>query len=258
MIPAIRQQHIINLLGKTGIAAITELTELLNVSHMTVRRDIQKLEEAGRVVSVPGGVSLPTQILHEPPHLDKRGMRQSEKEAIARIAEPLITTESTIYLDAGTTTLALVKRFIDVGRNCENMLFVTNDLVIGLYIAENLRARMYFIGGMVDLENRSCVGEGAASALKNLNIDIAFISTPSWNMRWLSIPDQDKSLVKKAIAESSTRRILLSDSSKYGTMAAFNSVPISAFDAIVTDGGLPLAARESLAQHGVELLIAEL
>ncbi len=257
MIPAVRQQQIMHYLGRAKIADIRELTALLNVSHMTVRRDIQKLEEMGRVVSVTGGVALATQITGEPSHADKRGMQVDEKAAIAKAAETLIIgDESTIYLDAGTTTLALARRLRETGKDCEKMLFVTNDLVIGAYIAENIRCRLYFTGGMVDLENRSCVGDGAATPLKQLNIDIAFLSTPSWNMRWLSIPDQDKSLVKRAVVESSARRFLLSDSSKYGKVGAFKSVPLSSFDGIVTDAGLPEKTREALAQQGIEVLLA--
>lgn len=256
MIPAVRQQQIMHYLGKKKIVDIRELTDLLNVSHMTVRRDIQRLEETGRVVSVTGGVALATQITGEPSHADKRGMQVSEKAAIAKVAETLIGDASTLYLDAGTTTLALARRIAETGRDCENMLFITNDLVIGSYIAKNIRCRLYFIGGMVDTENLSCVGDGAATPLKQLNIDIAFLSTPSWNMRWLSIPDQDKSLVKKAVVESSTRRFLLSDSSKYGKVGAFKSVALSNFDGIVTDSALPEKTREALAQHGIEILLA--
>ena len=256
MIPAVREQQIMHYLGKTKIAGIHDLTSLLNVSHMTVRRDIQRMEEKGWVVSVTGGVALATQITGEPSHADKRGMRVDEKAAIAKVAETLIGDESTLYLDAGTTTLALAKRIAETGRDCEEMLFITNDLVIGAYITENIRCRLYFIGGMVDMKNRSCVGDGAATPLKQLNIDIAFLSTPSWNMRWLSIPDQDKSLVKKAVVESSTRKFLLSDSSKYGKVGAFKSVPLSCFDGIVTDRDLPEKTRDALRQQGVEVLLA--
>lgn len=256
MIPAARQQQILHYLVKKKIADIHELINLLNVSHMTVRRDIQKLEEMGRVVSVTGGVALATQITGEPSHADKRDMQVMEKSGIAKVAETLVGDASTLYLDAGTTTLALARRIAETGRNCEKMLFITNDLVVGTYITENIRCRLYFVGGMVDMENRSCVGDGAAMPLKQLNIDVAFLSTPSWNMRWLSIPDQDKSLVKKAVVESSTRKFLLSDSSKYGKVGAFKSVPLSCFDGIVTDGGLPEKIRESLEQQGIEVLLA--
>ncbi len=146
MIPAVRQQQIMHYLGKKKIADIHELTDLLNVSHMTVRRDIQRLEETGRVVSVTGGVALATQITGEPSHADKREMRVAEKSAIAKVAETLIGDESTLYLDAGTTTLALARRIVETGRDCEKMLFVTNDLVIGAYIAENILYKAFGIG----------------------------------------------------------------------------------------------------------------
>lgn len=256
MIPAVRQQQILHHLGKRKILDIRELTDLLDVSHMTVRRDIQKLEEKGRVVSVTGGVALATQITGEPSHADKRGMQVDEKAAMAKVAETLIGDASTLYLDAGTTTLALARRIAETGRDCEKMLLITNDLVIGAYITENIRCRLYFTGGMVDMENRSCVGDGAAAALRQLNIDIAFLSTPSWNMRWLSIPDQDKSLVKKAVVESSTRCFLLSDSSKYGKVGAFKSVPLSSLDGIVTDAALPEKTREALEQQGIDVMLA--
>ena len=57
MIPVERQQRILQLLAERGVVSIVELTEWLQVSHMTIRRDIQKLEEQGRVLSVSGGVS---------------------------------------------------------------------------------------------------------------------------------------------------------------------------------------------------------
>jgi DeoR/GlpR family transcriptional regulator of sugar metabolism len=214
------------------------------------------MEEKGWVVSVTGGVALATQITGEPSHADKRGMMVEEKSAIAKLAETLIGDASTLYLDAGTTTLALARRIAETGRDCEKMLFVTNDLVIGSYITENIRCRLYFVGGMVDTENRSCVGDGAASPLRQLNIDVAFLSTPSWNMRWLSIPDQDKSIVKKAVVESSARRYLVSDSSKYGKVGAFKSVPLASFDGVVTDAALPDKTREALTQQGIGVLIA--
>ncbi len=67
MIPVERQQQILHLLAERGAVSITELTERLQVSHMTIRRDIQKLEEQGRVLSVSGGVSLSERIKSEPP-----------------------------------------------------------------------------------------------------------------------------------------------------------------------------------------------
>ena len=86
MIPVERQQRILQLLAERGVVSIVELTEWLQVSHMTIRRDIQKLEEQGRVLSVSGGVSLSQRIKSEPSHATKRSLMQGAKLAIARLA----------------------------------------------------------------------------------------------------------------------------------------------------------------------------
>lgn len=257
MIPIKRQQAIVNHLVNVRVASINELAEMLAVSPMTIRRDVQKLELAGRVVSVSGGVTISTEILHEPSHMDKRVMQREEKEAIAILAETLIDPGSTVYLDAGTTTLALARRMAERGRLNGDLMVVTNDLVITNYLIENSAVRLYQTGGMVVRENRSCAGEGAAKILRGLNIDVAFLSTPSWNTRWLSTPDSEKSPVKKAAVASSVRRILLTDSSKYGKIGAFKAVPMSSINVVITDDGLAKGAREALEEQGVELMLAK-
>ena len=98
--------------------------------------------------------------------------------------------------------------------------------------------------------------QAAAQALRGLFIDLAFISASSWSMRGLSTPNEDKVMVKKAIVEASRRCILLSDTSKYGKIATYLALPIAAFDAVITDEGLPAAAREAIEQAGLALLTA--
>ena len=256
MIPIKRQQAIINHLLSAKVASINELAEMLDVSSMTIRRDVQKLEMAGRVVSVSGGVTISTEIMKEPSHLAKRDMQMDEKEAIAREAEALVERGATIYLDAGTTTLALARLLAARRTDDGDLLVVTNDLAITNHLIDNSGLRVYHTGGMVVRENRSCVGDGAARTLKGLNIDVAFISTPSWNTRWLSTPDSEKSPVKKAAVSSSLKRVLLTDSSKYGKVGAFKAVPTTAMNLIITDDGLAEGAREALREQGVELIIA--
>lgn len=85
MIPVERQQQILHLLAERGAVSITELTERLQVSHMTIRRDIQKLEEQGRVLSVSGGVSLSERIKSEPSHATKRSLMQERSSPLRTV-----------------------------------------------------------------------------------------------------------------------------------------------------------------------------
>jgi DeoR/GlpR family transcriptional regulator of sugar metabolism len=256
MIPLKRQQLIMNHLIDAKAASIAELTELLKVSAITVRRDVQKLEFLGKLVSVSGGVAISTEIMSEPSHAIKLGMNQVEKEAIARVAESLIPVGSTVYLDAGTTTLALARMIVEKRGDRSDLLIVTNDLAITAWLLDNSSVRIYHTGGLVLRQNRSCVGDGAAKAIRGINIDIAFLSAPSWNSRWISTPDAEKIPVKKAAIASSIRRILVADSSKYGKVGAFKAVPMSSIKTVVTDEGFPLGAREAIEKHGIELVIA--
>lgn len=166
---------------------------------MTIRRDIQKLEQDGLVVSVSGGVRLLEHLSVEPTHNDKSQLSMLQKENIGIQAGRLIPPHKTIYLDAGTTTLEIAHRIADR----EDLLVVTNDFVIANFLMKQGKCELIHTGGSVNKFNYSSVGELATQLLKQLSIDIAFISTSSWNLKGLTTPDENKLPVKKAIIQAS-------------------------------------------------------
>lgn len=252
MIPAERQNLIVARLNGRGVLSINELTDLLGVSHMTVRRDIQQLEREGRVMSVAGGIRLPEHISFEPSHVSKAVTAHAQKVAIGRLALSLIPRDAVIYLDAGTTTLEIAQGLADR----DDLSVVTNDFVIAAFLTREARCRLYHTGGQVERENQSCVGDPAAEAIRRFNFDLAFISTSSFGLRGVSTPSENKVAVKRAIAQSAARSILVTDSSKYGRIGTFNAVPLEALSAIVTDSGLPESVRAAIAERGIALHIA--
>lgn len=252
MIPVERHQQILALIADRGVVSINELTERLNVSHMTVRRDVQKLEQDGLLLSVSGGVRSPERLASEPSHQDKSVMFSQQKAAIGRLAATAVPLNSCIYLDAGTTTLSLARELAP--RN--DLLIVTNDFAITAWLIDNSQCRVIHTGGSLCRENRSCVGEAAAQTLRGLFIDIAFISASSWSLRGISTPNEDKIAVKRAAIEASSHRILLCDTSKYGRIATHLVTPLTTFSRIITDTGLPEAAQRALQEGGIDLLIA--
>jgi DeoR/GlpR family transcriptional regulator of sugar metabolism len=253
MIPAERQHFIIEKLTSRGIVSIAALSEELGVSQMTVRRDIEKLERGGRVMSVTGGVQLPQRILSEPSHNVKAELRRDQKVAIGRRAAEMAPRKGVAYLDAGTTTLEVAKRLIAY----PNLTIVTNDFVICDAVASGSRCQLYHTGGRLDRENQSSVGEGAALGISRFNFDIAFISTSSWDMQGISTPAEDKLVVKRAAVERATKSVLVTDSSKYGKIGTFASVHLEDLDVIVTDRDLPVTVRQAISERGVEVVIAD-
>lgn len=249
MIPLERQRQLLQLINSSGVASINFLANRLNVSHMTIRRDIQKLEEEGKVASVSGGVQSLERLTIELPHNDKSKLFPSQKSAIGSAAANMIPKNTTIYLDAGTTTLEIAHQIADR----EDLLIVTNDFIIAHFLSSSARCELIHIGGRVCKENYSTTGTLAAEFLKNISIDIAFISTSSWNLKGLTTPNENKLPVKKAIIEVAKKNVLVTDSSKYGKFATFLVYPLTVFDKILCDDGLFENVQEAVRNLGVEL-----
>ena len=108
----------------------------------------------------------------------------------------------------------------------------------------------------MERENQSCVGDPAAEAIRRFNFDLAFISTSSFGLRGVSTPSENKVAVKRAVAQSASRSILVTDSSKYGRIGTFNALPLEALSAIVTDSNLPEDVRDAIIHRGLALHIA--
>ncbi|PRD17413.1 DNA-binding transcriptional repressor YgbI [Pantoea coffeiphila] len=252
MIPVERHQQILSLVQERGVVSIAELTERLAVSHMTIRRDLQKLEEQGAVMLVSGGVRSTERLSSEPSHLDKTSMFSQEKQAIGAAAAQHIPRNSCLYLDAGTTTLALARE-LSVR---DDLLIVTNDFAIANFLIDGSQCRMIHTGGTLCRDNRSSVGEAAAQALRGLSIDIAFISASCWGTRGTFTPDEEKIAVKRAASEVSRKRVLLADSSKYNKIATFLALPLEQFDGIITDPHLSASASRELAAMDIDITIA--
>lgn len=250
MIPAERQKTILTLLSKQEVISINELVEHINVSHMTIRRDIAKLEQQGKVISVSGGVQL-TQLIHrEAPHNTKAAQRADKKQSIGQLASSLIPQHCTVYLDAGTTTLEIAHAIA----HRQDLLIITNDFVIANHLMHNGSSEIYHTGGRIDRDNQSSVGGKVADFLAGMNIDLAFISTSSWNLKGISTPSEPKIIVKQAVAKAAQQLVLVSDSSKYGKIGTFHALALEQFSTIVTDDEFPDSIAREITDRGIKVI----
>jgi len=253
LIPDQRREKLMRLLRREPVLSVAQLTELLGVSHMTVRRDIAVLEREGRAYSVAGGVRHASPMREEPTFATKAVTDRAEKTAIAKVAEALLQDDMTVYLDAGTTTGALVPAI----RERSGMTVITNDYVIADHLTGSTNVEVIHTGGRLDHTNRSAVGRLAALTLRQLNTDIAFISTSSWDLsRGVTTPTEAKIEVKLAALDGASESVLLATSAKFGTFGIYDVVPLSRFDRVITDDGLQAAAADGIRDLGVALDLA--
>ena len=250
MIPTERQQLILQEVNQKHILSITELAKKLNVSHMTIRRDLQKLEEDGLLTQVSGGAKASQKLTSEPAHYVKEILYSDEKRRIGEYAGNMIQQNSCIYLDAGTTSLALAQHL----KNRSDLTIVTNDFAVVNLLIESSKCNLIHVGGSVRSQNYSSVGFLAAQTIKSLRFDYGFISTSSFDINGVTTPDTDKIPVKKAVLEVSTKKILISDSSKYNCIATYMVFPLTDLDCIVTDTNLGEDVALKIERLGVNIV----
>ncbi|MBD1554005.1 DeoR/GlpR family DNA-binding transcription regulator [Pseudomonas typographi] len=241
---------ILRQLRRQQVLSVHQLVDMFGCSHMTIRRDIAVLEKEGRAYSVAGGVRIASPVATEPSHQSKAVAEMPHKHAMAKRAATLLRPNMTLYLDAGTSTLALVPHI----RALSGMTVVTNDFSIVMALADADEVDVIHTGGQLDHPNRSGVGELAAATLSRIATDIAFMSTASWDLqRGITTPAAAKVAVKRAAMDGASKRVLVATSSKYGTFGMYKIAPLGDFDLIVTDTGLAEGAAAGVAQLGIEL-----
>ncbi|MFE2373451.1 DeoR/GlpR family DNA-binding transcription regulator [Streptomyces sp. NPDC059398] len=253
LIPDQRRELLLRRLRSHLVLSVHQLTEMLGVSHMTVRRDIAALEEQGHVYSVPGGVRLASRISSEPSHERKTHVDRAEKTAMAALVDGLLVDGMSVYVDAGTTLLHVVP-FITAR---QGMTVVTNDFTVVHRLADAPHVETIHIGGRLEHENLSTVGPVAAATLRQFALDLALISSSSWDLqRGVTTPSEAKVEVKRAAMESASRSVLVAAASKYGLFATYRMAPLRAFERIVTDRALEPAAAQAIRDLGIELDLA--
>ncbi len=251
MLPDERRNFIYSHLFQFASVTIGELAKLLDVSHMTIRRDIQFMEREGEVTVISGGVKLNEALKQELPYVEKALLHHRSKRHIGAVAEILVESGQVIYLDAGTTTYEIARC---IAAKLKKVTIITNDFTISDFLMKMPLVNLFHTGGQVDIRNRSCVGNSAAQFIRGLNIDVAFISTSSWDIEHgLSTPDEGKAQVKQAVLASARRNILVTDSSKYGKYGMFHICPLTQLTDIIYDDQLPDEIENRLRQLPIRL-----
>lgn len=253
LIPEQRRESIVEHLQRERVLSYRQLTELLGVSQMTVRRDVAALEDAGRVSATAGGAKLASRLVEEPSRAVKQEADVAEKEAIAREAAALVHDHMTVYLDAGTTVQAMRRHLDDVS----DLTVVTNDLATVQAFLDHPTADLICVGGRVDRANQSTMGRLTGVALAELSLDLAFVSSSSWDLaHGVTTPVEAKIEAKRAALAVAERTVLVAASSKYGRFGRYRALRLDELDGVITDDALGDEAAAALRDAGVDLRLA--
>lgn len=224
MIPAQRQQHILDALAETPSLSLAALADQLRVSVMTIRRDVAELSAAGALIAVRGGVkSLTSAARSRASAADNRTLLQA---ALSYLDQNRI-----IFLDSGS----LGRQLAQLIPWTAEMTAVTNDFLIAGDIARDTPAQLFFIGGELNRSDHTCHKSLALDMLGSLSFELLYLSPMSWNERGVWHHDEHRQKWYRTLAAASRRTVLLAESRRYDPRGLFNLYSLSIADVVITD-----------------------
>ena len=254
MLTAERRQRIVEVVETRRSVSVSELCEMMDVSDMTIRRDLKVLSNEGMLERVHGGALACDGSLRELPYLVRATEHINHKVTIGRRAAELITEGSSIALDIGTTTLELAKALVWV----PNLTVVTASLPVAEVLKNSLNIRLILTGGRLRFEEFSLVGEFAERTFHDFRVDRAFVGVGGIDLeRGLTDYDQEDIKVKKELISNSEQVTVLADSSKFSRSFPKVFAIFTQVDTLVTDRDAPEEGLELLTSKGIEVVLAE-
>lgn len=253
MLAELRRLRIVEYIRKRerGVVSITELSQLLAVSEMTVRRDLALLESKGVLRRVHGGAIAYQPSEGDRPFSDRSTRANLQKKVIGWLAAQLVQDGDRIILDAGTTTLQVAYNL--TGKN--RLTVITNNIPISIELSAYQNITIVLLGGIVKHMELCTIGNMVRQSLSLLSADKYFLSATSFSTGMGAMEtDMAETEVKQAMLRSAGEVILVADSVKFEMTSLIQVAPTHHIHKIVTDDGLPLETIHAIESKGVEVI----
>lgn len=254
----VRRDRLLRAVIERGFVRVTDAAAELGVSGVTVRSDFAALEAAGLVVRVHGGAMPQSVGVSEFPVESSMELEAAAKRAIGRRAAGLATSGSSIFLDVGSTALAVAHALVD-RRDLGDLLVVTNGLSIALALEAGMpRLTVVVTGGTLRPLQHSLVDPFATAFIETLSVDLAFIGCNGVDAdRGVTNVNLPEAEVKRRMVRSAARSIVVADASKLGRARLGRIGPLSDFESVVTSADAPAEEVARLRAAGLPVLLAD-
>ena len=238
-----RRAQILQLLKSSPKILVSSLSQMFNISEVTIRKDLEELENRNLLIRVRGGaIRLPKlNIAEEQATTEKKRFHYREKRSIGRMAATLIQENETIILDSGSTTMEIAKNLHSFKQ-----------------LSKYKRFNVILLGGHLRDSSLSTVGPIAENTLKIFYCDKLFLGVDSFNLeRGVSTPNIEEANINQTMITMVKETIAVLDSSKVNKKSFAFIAPVSKLSAIVTDNNMPLDIKTQIKKMGVKLYETE-
>lgn len=233
-----RKARIISLLELHTVVKTQDLISLCNASESTIRRDLQELEDEGKLERIHGGAKRPVQLDEELAFSEKTVKNVHEKSLIAQTAAATVRDKEVIYLDAGSTTLEMIPYLIN-----KQITVVTNSANHAAALADH-QIPTIILGGFIKLKTNAIVGSQALEQLRQYRFSKVFLGMNGIHPLYgYTTPDPEEAAIKRLALQQGDKAYILADHSKF-EQVSFTKVGDLKKAVIITDRCAPqLAAK---------------
>jgi DeoR family transcriptional regulator of aga operon len=249
-----RRDRLVKYITDQGYCTTAELSRIFGVSEMTIRRDVSKLVDSGKVRGFRGGVgSLSRQDMAGSDYRFRDLKMGAAKHAIATTALGMVAVESVIAIDAGTTATQLAA-LLPTDRT---LSVVTHSFPVVSRLVGNPGTEVICLGGTLHPESLSFDGPATLAAISNLHVDVLFLAASGLGERGVFCGNGFDAITKRALIDVAAKVVLITDSSKFQSSAMVKICGWDAIDTIIVDSDVTDAQRQLLEQNNVEALIVD-
>ena len=231
----IRQDKIRELISRKEIITIEELRGLFpEVSLMTLHRDLDVLAESGELVKIRGGARTVKRYI-DPGFEERRRENLAAKAIVAKKALPLIKPGNAIFLDSGTTMMALAKAMTDT-----SVTVFTTEPNIAVELLRLPSVSVNLCGGNLNRHTLALSGYSTIEMLEKINLDIAFLAVSGCSPeQGFTCGQESEMMVKRAVIKRARKSAALFDRAKLSRLMPFTFARLNEVDYIISDGPLP-------------------
>lgn len=237
-----RHEWIAEIVLREDFVSLKDLAARLDVSLMTVHRDLDELERQGVLRKVRGGATPQPSSVFESNVRYRLTQALSEKRALARAAISLVEPGQAVMVDESTTGLALARLL----PSRAPLTVITNSLIVVQELRSVDEIHLIVLGGDYWPRHDAFCGLACEAAAATIRADILFMSSTAISGGIAFQPDQDMAVAKRAMIGAAARRVLLVDHSKFGRVALHRLAPLRSFDQVLTDDGIDEAGLRQL------------
>ncbi|UXP32245.1 transcriptional repressor AgaR [Reichenbachiella agarivorans] len=249
-----RRNDILTAIHADGKVFVEELSSRFGVSEVTIRNDLDQLEQKNLLIRARGGaMKIEGRVGVDYNLSEKDKLNYNEKVKIGRAAANLISDSEIILIDSGTTTAEMVKNLNGI----KDLTVITNALNIAGELINNPNVSLTIPGGYLRKNSQSLVGPMAERGLKNFYVDKAFLGVDGFDTKTgLYTPNIEEAHLNELMIEIANEVILLTDSSKFKKKSFAYICPVDRIDVVVTDDKIDNEDRRRLEDAGVKVIIA--